>query len=153
MANTVTIGRLTFTSPGNLTYTGGGSERNYTLAGVIVPTDSDGLDLTEAKYIRDELISMANYDIVYPFTYAGDTTISAYVKVESADVTINRYAGAGIAYNISLKFLGNPGEIRFESQFSGGILDNDHSITSTDSQFFAPPVGAYSIHLDRDWET
>lgn len=147
MANTVTIGRLTFTSPGNLTYTGGGSERNYTLAGVIVPTDSDGLDLTEAKYIRDELISMANYDIVYPFTYAGDTTISAYVKVESADVTINRYAGAGIAYNVSLKFLGNPGEIRFESQFSGGILDNDHSITSTDSQFFAPPVGAYSIHI------
>jgi hypothetical protein len=147
MSNTVTIGRLTFTSPGNLTYTGGGSERNYTLSGVIVPTDSDGLDLTEAKYIRDELISMANYDIVYPFTYAGDTTISAYVKVESADVTINRYAGAGIAYNISLKFLGNPGEIRFESQFSGGILDNDHSITSTDSQFFAPPVGAYSIHI------
>ncbi len=147
MANTVTIGRLTFTSPASLTYNGGGATRSYTLSGKIVPTDSDGLDLTEAKYIRDELVSMANYDIVYPFTYTGDTTISAYVKVENADVQINRYAGAGISYNISLNFLGNPGEIRFESQFSGGLLDNNHSITSTDSQFFAPPVGAYSIHI------
>ena len=147
MANTVTIGRLTFTSPSNLAYNGGAKARNYTLSGTIAPTGVNGLDVEEAKYIRDELVSMANYDIVYPFTYTGDTTISAYVKVENADVNIDRFFGAGMKYNVSLNFLGNPGEIRFESQFSGGILDNDHSITSTDSQFFSPPVGAYSIHI------
>lgn len=150
MANThqVTIGHLSFTSPGNLTYSGTGSDRLYSINGTLAHTQNSGpLDLSENLYIRDELISMANYDYVYPFSYTGETTMSGYVKIESADITVDRFAGAGIKYAISLKWLGNPGEIRFESQFSGALLDNDHSITSTTSQFFAVPDQAYSVHI------
>lgn len=150
MANThqVTIGHLSFTSPGNLTYSGSGSERLYSINGTLAHTQNSGpLDLSQNLYIRDELMSMANYDHVYPFSYTGETTMSGYVKIESADITVDRFAGAGIKYAINLVWLGNPGEIRFESQFSGALLDNDHSITSSDSQFFCAPYGAYSVHI------
>lgn len=149
MANThqVTIGHLSFTSPGSLSYNSSGSGRSYSLSGILAHTDSSGIDVDENKYIRDELMSMAAYDLVYPFSYTGDTTMSGYVKVESADVSISRFAGAGINYNVSLQWLGNPGEVRFESQFSGALIDNDHSVTSTDSQFFTSPAGAFSIDI------
>ena len=143
----VTIGHLSFTSPGQLTYTGGSQERSYQISGVLAHTDSNSLDLDENKYIRDELISMSNSDTVYPFTYTGDTTLKGFVKVSSASVDIARYGGAGMQYSIDLQWLGNPGEMRFESQFSGALIDNDHSVTSTDSQFFAPPAGAFSVHI------
>ena len=154
MANThqVTIGHLSFTSPGSLSYSASGDGRMYTIDGTLAHTNTNngsdtGLNLSENLYIRDELMSMAAYDHVYPFTYTGETTMSGYVKVDTADVSVNRFAGAGMKYNISLQWLGNPGEIRFESQFSGALLDNDHSVTFTDSQFFAAPVGAYSVHI------
>lgn len=150
MANThqVTIGHLSFTSPENLVHSSLEGERTINLTGTIAHTSSsNGLDLTEVKYIRDELQSMASYGHFYPFTYTGDDTIKGYVKVSSADIDVRRYGGKGFGYNISLKYLGKPGEIRFESQFSGAILDNDHSVTSTDSQFFAAPSGAYSVHI------
>jgi len=37
--------------------------------------------------------------------------------------------------------------MRFESQFSGALIENNHSISSTDSQYFAPPAGAFSVHI------
>jgi hypothetical protein len=143
----VTIGHLSFTSPGNLSYNAGGTGRSYNLSGVLAHTNSTGIDVDENKYIRDELMSMAAYDLVYPFSYTGDTTMSGYVKVDSADVTVARFGGAGMTYNVSLQWLGNPGEVRFESQFSGALIDNDHSVSSTDSQFFAAPAGAFSVHI------
>ena len=149
MANThqVTIGHLSFTSPGTLNYTGGAGERTYSLSGVLAHTSANNLDLTENKYIRDELVSMSNSNYVYPFQYTGDTSVKGYVKVSSASIDIARYGGAGITYNVELEWLGNPGEMRFESQFSGAIIDNNHSVSSTDSQYFAPPSGAFSIHI------
>ena len=149
MANThqVTIGHLSFTSPGTLSYSGGGEGRTYNINGTLAHTSANNLDLNENLYIRDELLSMAAYDHVYPFTYTGETTMSGYVKVETADVNVERFAGAGMKYSISVQWLGNPGEVRFESQFSGALLDNNHSISTTDSQFFAPPNGAYSVHI------
>ena len=125
MANThqVTIGHLSFTSPGSINYTGGGTERTYTLSGILAHTTSTGLDLDEVKYIRDELVSMSNSDYFYPFIYTGDTTIKGYVKVETATIDITRYGGTGFQYNVALKWLGNPGEIRFESQFSNFQLE------------------------------
>jgi len=149
MANThqVTIGHLSFTSPGSISYSSGGDGRRYSISGTLAHTDSNSLDLTQNLYIRDELMSMASYDHVYPFTYTGETTMSGYVKVETSDVTVERFGGAGMKYNISLEWLGNPGEIRFESQFSGALLDNNHSVTTSDSQFFVAPSGAYSVHI------
>ena len=154
MANThqVTIGHLSFTSPSELNFSGSVTERVINIDGIIAHTNvsganDTGLNLTEVKYIRDELISMAKYGIFYPFTYTGDTTLKGYVKVDSSNVNIQRYGGAGVSYSISMTYLGNPGEIRFESQFSGGILDNNHSVTSTDSQFFALPENAFSVHI------
>ena len=50
MANThqVTIGHLSFTSPGQISYTGGGTERSYTISGVLAHTNSaTGLNLDE----------------------------------------------------------------------------------------------------------
>ena len=149
MANThqVTIGHLSFTSPGQISYTGGGTERSYVISGVLAHTSATGLDLDENKYIRDELVSMSNSDYFYPFSYTGDTTIKGYVKVESANIDVTRYGGTGFAYNVTLKWLGNPGEMRFESQFSGALIENNHSISSSDSQYFAPPAGAFSVHI------
>jgi len=149
MANThqVTIGHLSFTSPSNLNFQTDPTTRNYNLSGTIAHTSANNLDLDEVKYIRDELSSMANYGIFYPLTYTGDSSLKGYCKIENASVDITRYGGAGVKYNISGTWLGNPGEIRFESQFSGALLDNDHSITSTTSQFFAIPEQAYSVHI------
>ena len=66
---------------------------------------------------------MSNSDYFYPFSYTGDTTIKGYVKVESANIDVTRYGGTGFAYNVTLKWLGNPGEMRFESQFSGALIE------------------------------
>ena len=74
MANThqVTIGHLSFTSPGTLSYSGGGEGRTYNINGTLAHTSANNLDLNENLYIRDELLSMAAYDHVYPFTYTGE---------------------------------------------------------------------------------
>ena len=143
----VTIGHLSFTSPSALSHSAMDGSRDLSISGVLAHTNATGLDVEEVKYIRSELESMAKNGHFHPFLYTGDTTLKGYVRVNSSDVTINRYGGAGFAYNISLAYLGNPGEIRFESQFSGAILENNHSISSTDSQFFCPPSGAFSVHL------
>ena len=55
--------------------------------------------------------------IYLSFYITGETTMSGYVKVESTDITVNRFAGAGMKYAISIQWLGNHGEIRFESHF------------------------------------
>jgi len=139
MAFTITIGRLTFTSPANLSDSRSGSTHNISITGTLAP---DSLD--EAKYIRDELLACANGYYVVPFIWQGDTSITGYVKVLGASVNTTRVQIGGYQYSIELEFLGNMGEVEFEGQLSGGIIQNDHSITSTTSQFYAPPVNSYS---------
>jgi len=139
MAFTITIGRLTFTSPANLSDSRSGSTHTISITGTLAP---DSLD--EAKYIRDELLACANGYYVVPFIWQGDTSITGYVKVLGASVNTSRVRIGGYQYSIELEFLGNMGEVEFESQMSGGIIQNDHSITSTTSQFYAPPVNSYS---------
>ena len=143
----VTIGHLSFTSPSNLNFTTDKTTRTFSLSGTIAHTSGNQLDLDEVKYIRDEMASMAKYGVFYPLTYTGDSSLKGYCKIESSSVDISRYGGAGVRYSISGEWLGNPGEIRFESQFSGALLDNDHSITSSTSQFFAVPEEAFSVHI------
>ena len=79
-----------------------------------------------------------------PFIWQGDTSVTGYVKVLGASVNTSRVMIGGYQYSIELEFLGNMGEVEFESQLSGGLIQNDHSITSTTSQFYAAPVNSYS---------
>lgn len=139
MANTITIGRLTFTSPATLSDSRSGSTHTMNIVGTLAPDT-----LAEAKYIRDELLSCANGYYTVPFIWQGDTSITGYVKVLGASVNTNKVIIGGYQYSIELEFLGNMGEVEFESQLSGGLIQNDHSITSTTSQFYAPPVNSYS---------
>lgn len=139
MANTVTIGRLTFTSPATLSDSKSGDSHEFTITGKFV-TET----LAEVKYLRDELLAKANGYYIVPFTWEGDDTVSGYVKVTSASVNTQRVNIGGYDYSISMDFLGNIGEVEMESQFSGALLENDHSITSTTEQFYAPPTDHYS---------
>ena len=139
MSNTITIGRLTFTSPASLSDSRSGNTHTMNINGVLAPDT-----LAEAKYIRDELIACANGYYTVPFIWQGDTSVSGYVKVLGASVNTNKVIIGGYQYSIELEFLGNMGEVEFESQFSGGLIQNDHSITSTTSQFYAGPVDSFS---------
>jgi len=85
MAFTITIGRLTFTSPANLSDSRSGSTHTISITGTLAP---DSLD--EAKYIRDELLACANGYYVVPFIWQGDTSITGYVKVAGASVNTTR---------------------------------------------------------------
>ena len=139
MSNTITIGRLTFTSPGSLTQNKSGNEHSLSLNGVFVDSSLDTI-----KYLRDELLACANGYYTVPFIWSGDSSMSGYVKVMGASISTNRVMIGGYEYNIDLDYLGNMGELEFESQFSGGLIENDHSITSTTTQFYAGPVDSYN---------
>ena len=73
MANTVTIGRLTFTSPSDLSDSKSGNEHEFSLTGKFV-TET----LAEVKHLRDELLACANGYYSVPFTWEGDDTVSGY---------------------------------------------------------------------------
>lgn len=139
MANTVTIGRLTFTSPGTLNDSRSGNDHVLNINGKFV-TET----LAEVKYLRDELIACANGYYTVPFTWEGDSSVSGYVRVNSASVDTTRVRVGGYAYTIDMTFLGNMGEVEFESQLSGAFIQNDHSLTSSTTQFYAPPTNHYS---------
>jgi hypothetical protein len=145
MANTITIGRLTFTSPSQLTDTRSGNTRSLSINGKFVADT-----LAEVKYLRDELLSCANGYYTVPFIWQGDTSLEGYVKVNSASVNTNRVMVGGYDYSIDLEYLGNMGEIEFETQFSGALIENDHSITSTTAQIYAPPTNHYSHSHSSD---
>tara|TARA_Y100000114_G_scaffold43151_1_gene38576 strand:- start:149 stop:1390 length:1242 start_codon:yes stop_codon:yes gene_type:complete len=143
MSNTLKLGRITITSPGSLSFTGGTSDpnRSMSISGVLSSNN-----VNEAKSLRDELISMAKSDVPIALTYTGDSTLKGYCRVTDASVNIPRYTIASISYSISLEWYGKPGEINLESHFSGALITNSHSITSTTNQFHAVPPQAYNYH-------
>jgi hypothetical protein len=143
MANQVHIGRLSFTSPGNLNFSSTDGGRELSISGKIGGVE---LTLDHVKYIRDELISMAAYGITVPFRYDGDSTYDGYVKIRSSSVQTQRYVRAGFNYSVDFEYMCRSGEIQFESRFTGALLDNDHSITSTTNQFHAPPGNHYNYY-------
>lgn len=147
MANTFTIGRLSFTSPESLAESSipangkNSIERSIDIRGTLVADT-----LVIAKQIRDELISLSNSKLIVPFSYEGDTTYSGYCIVDSADVNTRKLVGRGLfRYNLSLLVKGRVGEVQFESNFTGGLLTNAHGITSTTyGPWHALPVSANS---------
>ena len=76
MANQVHIGRLSLTSPSGLDVSGGRGDRNLRISGKLGETN-----MATAKYVRDELISMAQSGVYVPFKYDGDSTLDGFVSV------------------------------------------------------------------------
>jgi len=130
------IGRLTILSPSTVSMEGGAGAVNKTISlnGTLAVDDLD-----DAKYFRDELIAMSKMNIPVAFTYTGDITLKGYCKVESANINIERYSLGGITYSLDILWLGAPGEVNMESHFSGALIENSHSITSTTMQMHSPP--------------
>ncbi len=148
MANTFTIGRLSFTSPRALAESSmpadgkNSLERNISINGTLV-ADS----LADAKNIRDELISLSNSNLIVPFTYEGDSTYGGYCQVDSADVNTQHLFGKGLfKYSLNLRIKGRAGETSFESNLTGSLLTNAHSYTSSNTYgpLHALPVNAYN---------
>ncbi len=143
MAHTVTIGRLSFTSPSTLNFSGGvGDPSNSISINGTLAVD----DLDDAKSYRDELMSMSKMDIPVAFTYTGDSTLKGYCKVEGVSIDISRYSIGGIKYALDLLWIGKPGEVNLESHFSGALITNNHSISSTTNQFHSVPRQAYNYY-------
>ena len=126
MAHQVHIGRLDITSPASLDFSGGGGSRDLRISGKIAETN-----LATVKYIRDELVSMAQSGVYVPFRYDGDSTFDGYVYVTDSSIDIARYSMGGFNYSIDMEYLGKVGEVVKESVMTGKLLDNAHSITST----------------------
>lgn len=147
----ITIGRLSFNSPSGVSFSSDPSITTNTLGlqGTFINSDvtmSGANQLSEAKSFRDELMSMAKVNVPVPFTYTGDTTLKGYCKVKGVNIDVNRLRIGGIDYSIDLEWLGAPGEVNMESHFSGALIENNHSITSTTMQMHAPPRQAYNYY-------
>ncbi len=145
MANQVHIGRLDITSPASLDFSGGAGNRNLRLSGKIAETN-----LATIKYIRDELVSMAQSGVYVPFRYDGDSTFDGFVYLTDSSVDIARYAMGGSNYTLDMEYLGKVGEVVKESVMTGKLLDNAHSITSTTQQFHVPPANHYNYFHESD---
>lgn len=143
MSYKIHIGRLSFTSPQSVSLSSSNGGRNLSLSGKI---GAEEITLEHIKYVRDELVAIASYGLTVPFRYDGDSTYDGYVKVISSSVNTTRYQRGGFNYSVEFEYLGRSGEIVFESRFTGALLDNDHSITSTTNQFHAGPGNHYNYY-------
>ena len=148
MANTVTVGRMTFTSPRsiNISSVQDGSrnsvDRTINMSGTFVVDTVDA-----GKRLRDELISMGNSNLVFPFTWTGDELIECYCKLGSVSVDNERLATGLFKYSVILEVKGRTSEMIFESNMTGSLLTNSHSITSTTyAPMHALPVNAYNYY-------
>jgi hypothetical protein len=143
MANQVHIGRLSITSPGSLAFTSEDGGRGLSINGKIGGVENT---LEHVKYIRDELVSLASYGLTVPFRYDGDDSYDGYVKVKSSSVNTTRYTMGGFTYTVEFEYMGRSGEIQFESRFTGALIDNDLSVTSTTNQFHSAPGNHYNYY-------
>lgn len=150
MSFQVHIGRISFTSPANLNFQGSGGDRTLNISGKLAESNLDTV-----KYIRDELISMAQSGYYVPFEYDGDSSFNGYVVVNSSSIDISRYSLGGFNYSIDMMYLGKPGEVVKEAVITGKLIDNNHGITSTTQQFHTPPANHYNyFHIsDPDSNT
>ena len=146
MANTITVGRMTFTSPQNLTIAPSPDNSRNSTARTITMSGSFVADtVAAAKVLRDELVSMGNSDLIYPFTWTGDDLIEGYTKISGVSVDSSRLGTGLFKYNLTLDVKGRTSEMLFESNFTGSLLTNSHSVTSTTyAPWHALPVNAFN---------
>lgn len=146
MANTITIGRMTFTSPASISFASvqdgsrNSMDRTVSMGGQFVADT-----VTAAKVLRDEIVSMGNSNLILPFTYEGDDTFTGYAKISGVTVDSSKLGVGMFSYSFTLEIKGRVSEMLFESNMSGALLTNSHSITSTTyAPWHALPVNAYN---------
>ena len=146
MANQVTVGRMSFTSPNSIGVSSvqDGSrnsvDRTINMSGSFVVGS-----INEGKSLRDELISMGNSNLTFPFTWTGDELIEGYCRLGSTSVDNAKLATGLFKYSIQLDVKGRTSEMMFESNMTGSLLTNSHSITSTAyGPIHALPVNAFN---------
>lgn len=153
MANTITIGRMTFTSPESIDFssvvTGARNslDREVGLQGIFVADT-----VAAAKILRDELISMGNSSLILPFTYTGDDMFEGYAEITSVSVDSSGLATGVFEYNLDLVIKGRVSEMMFESNMSGALLTNSHSVTTgttTYAPWHAVPTGTYNYNHEK----
>jgi phage protein U len=133
----LTIGRVgldvtfdTAPSIGGMEYGAAPGEAVTTLSGWI-HADT----LAETKALRDELYAQAEYVDVIPVTYAGDSTLDGFYRVDSVAVTMNNYIATGLAeFSISLRRVGDSGSVGFQSRLTTALRTNSRSVTSTQAK-------------------
>lgn len=114
MANTMTIGRITFTSPNSIressiqTGQRNSLDRSFSFNGTLCGTGSGQAYIDSSKKLRDELISMGNSDLLLPITYEGDTTMEGFGKITSMDVSPVKLATGYFSYQIGFEMKGRP---------------------------------------------
>jgi len=153
MANTITVGRMTFTSPESIDFnsviTGARNslDREVNLRGQFVADT-----VVAAKVLRDEIISMGNSSLTLPFTYTGDDKFEGYCEIDSASVDSKKLATGLFEYDLSIIIKGRVSEMMFESNMSGALLTNSHSVT-TGSTTYAPwhalPTSAFNYNHEK----
>lgn len=157
MANTMTIGRITFTSPASINeasvQTGqrNSLDRSFSFSGILCGTGTGSAYVESSKKLRDELISMGNSDLLLPITYEGDTTMKGFGKISSMSVSPVKLATGYFSYEIGFDMKGRPSEMMFESNMSGALLTNSHSITTSSTTygpFHAVPVNTFNYKHD-----
>ena len=153
MANTITIGRMTFTSPESISFSSVQSgqrnsiDRAVDLSGFFV-ADS----VAAAKVLRDELISMGNSALTFPFTYTGDDKFEGYATLSGVSVDAAKLATGLFEYSFTLEIKGRVSEMMFESNMSGALLTNSHSVTTgttTYAPWHAVPTGTYNYNHEK----
>jgi len=153
MANTITIGRMTFTSPESISFSSVQSgqrnsiDRAVDLSGFFV-ADS----VAAAKVLRDELISMGNSALTFPFTYTGDDKFEGYATLSGVSVDAAKLATGLFEYSFTLEIKGRVSEMMFESNMSGALLTNSHSVTTgttTYAPWHALPTSAFNYNHEK----
>ncbi len=144
---------MTFTSPQSIDFSSvqtgrrNSLDREVSLSGQFV-ADS----VAAAKVLRDELISMGNSALLLPFTYTGDDKFEGYCELDGVNVNSNKLATGLFEYSFTLIVKGRVSEMLFESNMSGSLLTNSHSVT-TGSTVYAPwhavPVNTFNYNHEK----
>ena len=144
---------MTFTSPESIDFSSvqtgrrNSLDREASLSGQFV-ADS----VAAAKVLRDELISMGNSSLLLPFTYTGDDKFEGYCELDGVNVNSNKLATGLFEYSFTLIIKGRVSEMLFESNMSGSLLTNSHSVT-TGTTVYAPwhavPVNSFNYNHEK----
>ena len=144
---------MTFTSPQSIDFSSvqtgrrNSLDREASLSGQFV-ADS----VAAAKVLRDELISMGNSSLLLPFTYTGDDKFEGYCELDGVNVNSSKLATGLFEYNFTLIIKGRVSEMLFESNMSGSLLTNSHSVT-TGTTVYAPwhavPVNSFNYNHEK----